>query len=133
MRILTAFFAVLMIATAAYSQFPPGEPFDECGLFEFVDVEGGCYRLVVPSKATYEIYGDFSGYTAGDMVRVFGSYYSGTSVCMVGNCCVTVDSVKSCTELPPPIPSLTTIGLIIMALALAAYQVRVIRRRRCAA
>ncbi len=72
------------------------EPFDHCGWLEFIDVEGGCWRFLADDGNGYEVYGNYATFTHGAFVRVVGIYAPGYSICMVGLCCVGVDTVLPC-------------------------------------
>jgi hypothetical protein len=65
MRVSATIILALALVATAGGQIP-GDPFDECGIFQFIPVEGGCYNLVVSDGPPYEIYGDFTGLTSGD-------------------------------------------------------------------
>ncbi|MEW5995648.1 MAG: hypothetical protein AB1744_14815 [Candidatus Zixiibacteriota bacterium] len=89
--------AVVFLAASVTS----GEsvPFNQCGVFEFIQVEGGCWRFLADDGMPYELLGPGQGdqITPGERVRLIGTLESGYgTICMVGICCVVVDSVLPC-------------------------------------
>ena len=85
--------ATLLLLSSSFGQ---GVPFDQCGTVVFIDVEGGCWKFLADDGNGYEFFGNVGDLTPGERLRFIGHYKPMYSICMVGMCCVLVDTAMPC-------------------------------------
>lgn len=85
--------ATLLLLSSSFGQ---GVPFDQCGTVVFINVEGGCWKFLADDGNGYEFFGNVGDLTPGERLRFIGHYEAMASICMVGMCCVLVDTAMPC-------------------------------------
>lgn len=131
MRYLLISLTVLVLINGANAQ----GPFDECGIYEEIYMDGWCQRLVLEDGTSYEIGIEAGLYSTGDTIRVFGYYFPSVSTCMFGqHCCMLIDSVQPCSlERIPGVPSSGKEGVVLLVSLIALAGSYTLWRRRYAA
>ena len=125
---MKAFWVFLAVLCLAGTVFVQGAPFDQNGVL--IESAEACVALQTLSGSTYQLKGDRGEFMPGDSVHVVGIYYTEFSICLLGNCCVTITSIESFSLGPQPkIPSFGMTGIILLVISLGLVGLWGIRRR----
>ena len=95
MRAILANCLVATLVMVSFS-FGQGVPFDQCGTVVYIQVEGGCWKFLADDGNGYELIGNVGDLNDGERMRIVGHYEPMFSICMVGMCCVLVDTAMPC-------------------------------------
>ena len=95
MRAILANCLVATLVMVSFS-FGQGVPFNQCGTVVYIQVEGGCWKFLADDGNGYEFFGNVGDLNHGERLRFVGHYEPMYSICMVGMCCVLVDTAMPC-------------------------------------